>query len=295
MVVFAAVTTFLLVLVAISIYALVEYRRLSLPVPLGLAVLTLLLPFAAWASAFGPQIVRHLSSKRGGGGGIGSLMQHPLAYSILQVLQGIASVVLATLWSEAMVGSGQAVDCNMQTTWRRLWMAHDGRSIESIQNAFGCCGFNSVRDMAWPSPGGNVGLCRELTHRETSCADPWRGGMQRLSGYEFGVTLGCLIVQIASVVPTLLRIWREASENMSRRGRSNNAAAALEQGPEASLVRRAPGGGGDNNGSYRTMGHTYDEVPGADPEALEEDDAEEDVHHDTARLWRNNNNNNPDR
>ncbi|KAK7921213.1 hypothetical protein PG985_009235 [Apiospora marii] len=140
MVTFAVVTVFLLGLVAVSI-------RLSHPIPLGLTIFTLLLPF----TVFGAHMLRRLYSNRGG---IGNLMQHPLVYAILQVLQGLVSVVLATLWFEGMVGSGPAVDCNLQSTWRGLWMAHDGRSIEGIQNAFGCCGYNSVRDMAWPSPGG---------------------------------------------------------------------------------------------------------------------------------------------
>ncbi|KAK8039296.1 hypothetical protein PG993_007707 [Apiospora rasikravindrae] len=287
---FVVVSTFLLALAAIAIYALVEANRLSLPVPLGLAVLIVLLPFTTWASRFGAPMFRRLSSfKNGGGdggvGGIGNLMQHPLVPFTLQVLQGIASVVLATLWSQGLMGSGQAVDCNMQTTWRGLWMAHDGRSIETIQNAFGCCGFNSVRDMAWPSPRGNVGLCRELTHRETSCAAPWRSTLRRLSGFEFGVALGCALVQFFYLGRTLLRIFQVARETMSRRSSRHNA-AALEQGPDASLVPRTTGSG-NNHGSYRTMGHTY-EARDTDPEGLD-DDAEEDVHRDTTRLLRSNN------
>ncbi|KAK8094614.1 hypothetical protein PG997_001299 [Apiospora hydei] len=293
MMTFVAVSIFLLALAAISIYALVEASRLSLPVSLSLAVLTLLLPFTAWASLFGAPMFRRLSSfKNGGGGagGIGDLMRHPLVPFALQVLQGIASVVMATLWSQGLMGSGQAVDCNMQSTWKRLWMAHDGRSIETIQNAFGCCGFNSVRDMAWPSPGGNVGLCRELTHRETSCAVPWRGTLRRLSGFEFGVALGCAAIQFFYLARTLLRIFQAARETMSRRSSRHNT-AALEQGPDASLVPRSTGSGHNNNNnntnSYRTMGHTY-EARDADPEVLD-DDAEEDVHRDTTRLLRNNN------
>ncbi|KAK7948153.1 uncharacterized protein PG986_009039 [Apiospora aurea] len=297
MMTFVVVSTFLFALAAISIYALVEASRLSLPVSLGLAVLTLLLPFTAWASLFGTPMFRRLSSfKRGGGGGaggIGDLMRHPLVPFGLQVLQGIASVVMATLWSQGFMGSGQAVDCNMQSTWKRLWMAHDGRSIETIQNAFGCCGFNSVRDMAWPSPGGNVGFCRELTHREMSCAVPWRGTLRRLSGFEFGVALGCVAIQFFYLARTLLRIFQSARETMSRRSSRHNT-AALEQGSDASLVPRTTGSGhnnnnNNNNNSYRTMGHTY-EARDADPEVLD-DDAEEDVHRDTTRLLRDNNTN----
>ncbi|KAK8087088.1 hypothetical protein PG994_002062 [Apiospora phragmitis] len=261
--------------------------RLSLPISLGLGILTVLLPFTAWASVFGGRIFRRLSPKNGGAG-IGNLLQHPFVPFVLQVLQGIASVVLATLWSQGLLDSGQAVDCNMQTTWRGLWMAHDGRSIENIQNAFGCCGFNSVRDMAWPSPRGNVELCRELTHRETSCAAPWRGTLRRLSGFEFGVALGCAAIQFFYLARTLLRIFREAAENMSRRSSRHNA-AALEQGPDASLVHRTAGRGSNssNNNSYRTIDHTY-EAHDIDPEALG-DDAEEDGNRDTTRLMRNNN------
>lgn len=168
---------------------------------MGLAILSVLLPFTAWASVFGARVFRRLSSSywKSDGGGFGGLMQHPLVPFVVQVIQGLASVVVATLWSQGFMGSGQTVDCSLQTTWRQLWMAHDGRSIESIQNAFGCCGLNSVRDMAWPSPHGNVGLCRELTHRETSCAVPWRGALRRISGFEFGVALGCAAIQVCNV------------------------------------------------------------------------------------------------
>ncbi|KAK8107851.1 tetraspanin tsp3 [Apiospora kogelbergensis] len=246
MAVFVFISMFLLALAAIAVYALVESIRLSLPVSMGLAILSVLLPFTAWASVFGARVFRRLSSSywKSDGGGFGGLMQHPLVPFVVQVIQGLASVVVATLWSQGFMGSGQTVDCSLQTTWRQLWMAHDGRSIESIQNAFGCCGLNSVRDMAWPSPHGNVGLCRELTHRETSCAVPWRGALRRISGFEFGVALGCAAIQFFYLVRTLLRIYREAAENMSRWNRSNNA-GVLEQGPEASLVRRTTGEEGE--------------------------------------------------
>ncbi|KAK8025557.1 hypothetical protein PG990_003380 [Apiospora arundinis] len=292
MMTFVFVSTFLLALAVVAVYALVESSRLSLPVSLGLAILTVLLPFTAWASVFGPQVFRRLTSSCSKSSGVGGLLQHPFVLFVLQVLQGIASVVIATLWSQGFMGSGQAVDCNLQTTWRGFWMAHDGRSIESIQNAFGCCGFKSVRDMAWPSPHGNVGLCSELTHRGTSCAAPWRGTLRRLSGFEFGVALGCAAIQFFYLARTLFRVFREATKNISRRNGNNNA-GVLEQGPEASLVRRTTGRGAEGNSrSYRTIGgqNYAAATQDADPEAVDDDAGEDLDGGAAARLLRDNNN-----
>lgn len=34
-----------------------------------------------------------------------------------------------------------------------MFRAKDGEGIRAVQDALGCCGFGSTRDMAWPFPG----------------------------------------------------------------------------------------------------------------------------------------------
>lgn len=109
----------------------------------------------------------------------------------LQALQAIVTTVLATLFFSNVVPS-PIRKCILGTTWQRLFSAHDAESIRRIQDALNCCGFNTVRDRAWPFQGHEPPerQCAEIYERTTPCSEPWGMALQRNSGLEFGVLLG---------------------------------------------------------------------------------------------------------
>ncbi|KAI0125129.1 hypothetical protein BJ170DRAFT_636403 [Xylariales sp. AK1849] len=187
----------MLSLVAVAIYVLVSASNLTLPISLATRVLTIFLPIIAAANVyFAPSLHRIAQHAK-------SPVVILLAPAFLQILQGILTVVLATLSFEGFL-PGRNLNCNLQGTWQELWKSHDGRSIERIQDAFNCCGFNSERDMSWPRQGTNTGLCSEMYHRHSSCANPWTSAMQYNSGLEFGVAVIAGVFQLIHL--TLFRL-----------------------------------------------------------------------------------------
>ncbi|KAK4225819.1 hypothetical protein QBC38DRAFT_252478 [Podospora fimiseda] len=88
--------------------------------------------------------------------------------------------------------------CQLDTTWRRLYSAHDADKIRRIQDSLNCCGYRNVKDMAWPFPhkGVPVSQCGEQFGRTEGCMMKWGGEMKKMSGGEVGVVLGVLVVQV---------------------------------------------------------------------------------------------------
>ncbi|KAI0004796.1 hypothetical protein F4779DRAFT_599166 [Xylariaceae sp. FL0662B] len=204
-------------LVAIAIYVQVSSSTLSLPLSTATTVLTMLLPIIAAANAFFMPVLRKRFLRTRS-----SALQQ-LLVPALQIIQAILTVVLATLTFEGFI-PGQNLNCNLEGNWQRLWHLHDGRAIERIQDAFNCCGLNSVVDRAWPP-----GQCEYMYRRHGSCAGPWRASMQRSSGLGFAVALAVGILQLAHLA--LLRL----------RNSSNGGAATYRR--LAQSVGAVPGGG----------------------------------------------------
>jgi hypothetical protein len=172
-------------------YVAISSNNLSLPIAFATTILTILLPVIAAANVYYTPVLQRISQQ------VQSRVATLLAPATLQILQGIITVVLATLTFQGVI-PGQNLNCNLQGTWQQLWRAQDGRSIERIQDAFNCCGFNSVRDMSWPRHDGRTDLCSQMYHRSSSCAGSWTSAMQRNSGLGFGVAVAVGIVQVYS-------------------------------------------------------------------------------------------------
>ncbi|KAI0116396.1 hypothetical protein GGR51DRAFT_501199 [Nemania sp. FL0031] len=171
-------------LIGIAIYVQYASSTLSLPISTGLTVLTILLPlFAAANIIYTPILNRRIRSPT---------LLH-LLLPALHVLQGMLTVIIATLTAQGFANS-QILDCGLEASWQLLWHNHDGRSIERIQNTFGCCGFKSLADRAWPR---EKGQCEEIYDRHTWCEAPWRAYMQRTSGLQFAVAVAAGIIQLA--------------------------------------------------------------------------------------------------
>lgn len=173
-----------------SSYVAISSTNLSLPISLGTTILTILLPIIAAANAYLTPVLRRISQQAQ------SRAATLLAPATLHILQGILTIVLATLSFEGLL-PGRNLNCSLEGTWQQLWRNQDGRSIERIQDAFSCCGFNSVKHMSWPRHDGRTDLCSQLYHRSSSCASSWTSAMQRNAGLDFGVAVTVGIVQVS--------------------------------------------------------------------------------------------------
>jgi hypothetical protein len=188
----------LLALIAVAIYVQVSSETLPVPIALGVRILTIILPvFTMTTLYFGPWLRRMFHDR------VESRLGCLLTPIIIYASQAILAVVLATLSTQGSV-PGSALDCSLHTAWQRLWSAHDGASLERIQNAFSCCGLVSVNDMSWPRQG-TTNLCPTLYHRSTACVGPWRAVVQRNAGLECAVVVACGLMQIMQLVLPLLR------------------------------------------------------------------------------------------
>lgn len=69
-----------------------------------------------------------------------------------------------------------SLTCALRETWQDLFHKKEGEAIRRIQDAFSCCGFNSVQDMAFPLPDQAHGAdaCVVRYERDQACFEPWR-------------------------------------------------------------------------------------------------------------------------
>lgn len=89
----------------------------------------------------------------------------------------------------------------METQWRRFFRAHNQEAIRGIQTALQCCGYNSVRDQAWPFPGQGVDAdaCVRSLGFHRRCADVWME--EQLTAGRLAMTSGaCALVFIVRIM-----------------------------------------------------------------------------------------------
>ena len=70
-------------------------------------------------------------------------------------------------------------DCRTEMQWERLFRSKNEAAIRSIQNQLHCCGFNSMRDRAWPFPSRNVDArtCERTSGFLANCGPRWGRGV----------------------------------------------------------------------------------------------------------------------
>ncbi|KAI1097302.1 hypothetical protein F4804DRAFT_327988 [Jackrogersella minutella] len=181
-----AFSLLLVALTAIAIYVQVTSSTLSLPLSTGTTALTIILPLLAAANVFLTPLLRRILPRAFSSPAIQQLLP-----ASLHVIQGILTVVLATLAAEGFV-PGQALECGLEGNWQRLYSAKDWRAIERIQDAFNCCGLHSIKDKNSPD-----GKCLNLNQgRNIACLNPWRAAEQRNAGFGFSVVVVVGILQL---------------------------------------------------------------------------------------------------
>lgn len=176
---------------------------LSLPISPASTISTIILPILSFLNTVYFTTTRarpsqHPSNRT-------SQQQHQLLLpAAFQILQTIITTVLATTFVSDIIPSATR-QCLLSTRWQRLWTGHDAAAIRRIQDTFDCCGFNSVRDRAWPFPNRNNPQpgCAAQFGRTAACAGPWSRALQTVGGVEFGVVAAVGMLQVSFFFPTL--------------------------------------------------------------------------------------------
>ncbi|KAI1770504.1 hypothetical protein F4818DRAFT_432391 [Hypoxylon cercidicola] len=258
-------------LTAVAIYVQVTSSTLSLPLSTGTTVLTILLPLLAAVNIFRARILHlfpHLIPQHMARA---AMLQQFLPL-VLQLIQGVLSVVLATLMAEGFV-PGQMLDCSLEGKWQELWRPHEGHAIERIQDTFSCCGLRSIVDRNEPR-----GQCPILyKDRHFACLSPWRASMQRSAGLGFGVAIAVGILQLIQLALFTLR----TSENGHARIEYRDI-QSIESGASERLLGNGTvnDDGGDDDGTANGSGGgrrdygATEEGPRVEPSGLGDRDEE---------------------
>ncbi|KAI0884530.1 uncharacterized protein GGS22DRAFT_143837 [Annulohypoxylon maeteangense] len=185
----------LLASIAVAIYIQVTSSTLSLPLSTGTTVLTIILPLIAAANVFYTPLLHRFLQAR-----VSSLATQKLLPIALQVIQGILTVVLATLSAQGFV-PGKLLECSLEGNWQRLFIAKDAHAIQQIQDSFNCCGLRSTKDRDWP-----LHQCTDsYKDRNSACLVPWRAAQQRTAGIEFAVVVVVGVLQLIHLALFRLR------------------------------------------------------------------------------------------
>lgn len=174
---------------ALFSYEHVSSFALSLPLSPALTFVSILLPLLAGANLLSLPYLTNKTSRQSN-----AIIKYfnPV---VLQSLQGIFTTILATLYSSHILPSDSR-ECELSTRWQHLFRAKDERAIRAIQEAFQCCGFRTVKDMAWPFPPTNV-QCPARFDRSLACQVPWTSALQRSAGVNFGIVAAVAVMQVS--------------------------------------------------------------------------------------------------
>lgn len=116
---------------------------------------------------------------------------------VLQTLQGVLTTILATLYFTYLVPSA-AGECELSTRWLHLFRTKNAQGIRAVQEALGCCGFRSPKDMAWPFPPADVPCAARFDRAPPACRGPWAAALRRAAGADFGVVLAVGVLQVSA-------------------------------------------------------------------------------------------------
>ncbi|KAG9257514.1 uncharacterized protein F5Z01DRAFT_671111 [Emericellopsis atlantica] len=179
-------------LFAVAVVVHFHSSSLSLPITPVVTILTAILPLVSFFNAYTyPSLLantRHRDSQFA-----------RLAPTIPQVVQALVTTILATLLFEASVPS-QAMSCILGNEWMARFRAHDANTIRRVQDMLECCGFNSVKDRAYPFPRGAPSTCADTYGRTVACRVPLERAVRVSAGVDLGVVLAVGLLQILGLL-----------------------------------------------------------------------------------------------
>lgn len=111
-------------------------------------------------------------------GGVTSTVQGRLSGSRLSGLP-YGTVLLPftfAVLSATYILPSELRDCRTEMYWDHLFRSKNEAVIRSIQSHLHCCGFNSMRDRAWPFPSrsNDARTCQTTSGFHTHCGPLWK-------------------------------------------------------------------------------------------------------------------------
>ncbi|TVY85685.1 hypothetical protein LAWI1_G008581, partial [Lachnellula willkommii] len=161
----------------------------------ALALFTVVLPLITGVSTQGVRSLIQRSTKN---------EQFQLTIPLIAVIgfQLIYETIVATLALTHMIPPN-ALKCELNDRWTKLYKNEDTRGIRTIQDTFECCGLNSVKDRAFPF--GAPSTCATNYGRSNSCFGEWRKAEQVNAGLLFLVAVVVFALKVGSIFTLLSR------------------------------------------------------------------------------------------
>ncbi|RDW63872.1 hypothetical protein BP5796_10374 [Coleophoma crateriformis] len=180
----------LLTLMAVAGYAYHQILTLNLPIPQALGLLTLVLPLITGISTQGARGLIQRSRHD----------QYQLTLPLIAVIgfQLIYETIIATL-ALTYILPPDSLACGLETRWLKLWQTKDARAIRAIQDRFDCCGFNSMKDRAWPFTSAPA-CTNAYPLRQQSCVANWRQTEQTTAGILLLIALIVFMLKVISLI-----------------------------------------------------------------------------------------------
>jgi len=159
-----------------------------LPIPQALALFTVVLPLITGISTQGVYGLIQRSSKN---------KQYQLTVPLIAVIgfQLIYETVITTL-ALTHILPPSALDCGLRDKWTKMFQAKDEDAIRTIQDSLKCCGFNTVKHMAYPFEGSKASTCAETFKRSQRCLEPWKQAEQANAGWLLLVAVIVFVVKV---------------------------------------------------------------------------------------------------
>ncbi|EXJ53500.1 uncharacterized protein A1O5_13276 [Cladophialophora psammophila CBS 110553] len=144
----------------LSLWTYIQVRRFALPVTCMISILNILISSAGLAVMWSPRKVVATTENR-------RYIDFITSYSHVIILVPFALAVLSPTYGVP----SDVRACRTEMQWEHLFQAKNEAAVKSIQKQFRCCGFNSMRDRAWPFPSRHVNAdaCERNLGFETYC------------------------------------------------------------------------------------------------------------------------------
>ncbi|CAK4034280.1 hypothetical protein MYCFIDRAFT_148860 [Lecanosticta acicola] len=231
---------FLAALTALAAYATYKANIYSLPIPNTLGALTVALPpLAGIALECIVSFQSQLATK--------GALETSKVFQAVNAFFLVYETVLATL-AGTHIAPAQGLWCPLHEKWNAMWRTKDATSILRIQDAFGCCGFNSPRDMAFPfqDKTHRADACMVRYERNIACVEPWRTAERRVAIIMLVVPLAVFTWKVVLFLapgsdthwlPSAIRLPREQNGSRSERPRPAITFRNVEDGEDADSLR----------------------------------------------------------
>lgn len=193
----------LLLSTVIAGYSYSQIRFLSLPISQALGLFTVVLPLSTGISTQGAYGLIQRSTRENY-----QLTIPPIAVIGFQLIYETIIATLATTY----ILPPSALKCGLNQRWQLLFAQKNWNAIRAIQDAFDCCGLNSVVDRAFPFVPGGRSNCTEVFGRRKSCFADWKKAEQTNAGLFLLVAFVVFLIKVVSILSLLTASSRAGSK-----------------------------------------------------------------------------------